>query len=124
MKMGACGTEPSQRMIKAENLPRNVVKNPATGIKKSWLKGISEVIPHKVIAYFSDKKWLGTFYKEAESLHLYRDEKFLRIVMFDDDSKDIETRIPLALLEKAGFELTPFSKSEPNERMVEMWELV
>jgi hypothetical protein len=122
--MGACRTEQPTRIAKVEDLPRNVVKNPATGIKKSWLKGVSEILPHKVGAYFSDKKWLGTFYKETESLHLYRDEKFLRIVMFDDDSKDIETRVPLALLKKAGFVLVPFSKSEPNDRMVEMWQLV
>jgi len=101
--------------------PRNVVKDPAPAIKKGWLKDISKVIPHKLNAYSSGENWQGTFYRECESVHLYHNEKFLRVVMFDSDCKDIETRIPLSLLKQIGFDLEPFIYLE-KERLAETHE--
>lgn len=92
--------------------PRNVVKDPSPLIKKGWLKDVSSVIPHKITTYLSTENWKGTFYRECESAHLYHNEKFLRIVMFDSDCKDIETRIPLSVLEELGFGLPSFSMGE------------
>ncbi len=92
--------------------PRNVVKNPASLIKKAWLKDVSPVIPHALNSYANSENWKGTFYKECESVHLYSDEKFLRVVMFDSDCKDIETKIPLFILKELGFGLPRFSEDE------------
>jgi len=115
ISMGSCSEWVDKDALDVKNkikAPRNVVKDPAPLIKNGWLKDVSNIIPHKIITYLSTKNWKGTYYRECESIHLYHDEEFLRVVMFGSDSKDIETRIPLLLLKELGFELPSFSKGE------------
>jgi hypothetical protein len=81
--------------------PRNVLTDPAPDIAPDVLIGI---LPDgRVAGYEKGVAHKGTFYIECEGVHLYQDESFLRVVMYGDEFHDKETRIPLAMLEAAGF---------------------
>lgn len=81
--------------------PRNAVKDPAPWIDPALLVGIAE--NGAVSGYERGVAHEGTFYRECEGVTRYPDEPFLRVVMFGDETHDLETRIPLSMLAKAGF---------------------
>lgn len=77
---------------------RNVVKDPAPNMV-GHLSGIRK----------SDGKVKGypsTYYLECESLDIDA-EGFVRVVMYGDESKDFETRIPFAMLKAVGITRIP-----------------
>lgn len=74
--------------------PRNPAKERAPWITESMVAGIGN--DGKVTGYESGGDHKGTFYREFEGTTRYLDEDFVRVVIYGDETFDIETRIPAA----------------------------
>lgn len=83
-------------VVTKQKEPRNPVKQRAPWITEEMVAGIAD--NGKVSGYASGGDHKGTFYKEFEGITQYADEPFVRVVIYGDETHDIETRIPRAYL--------------------------
>ena len=74
--------------------PRNPAKERAPWITEQMVLGVGD--DGKVHGYESGGDHKGTFYREFEGTTKYWDEDFVRVVIYGDETFDIETRIPTA----------------------------
>lgn len=74
--------------------PRNPAKERAPWITEKMIAGVGD--DGKVAGYASGGDHKGTFYREFEGTTKYPDEDFVRVVIYGDETFDIETRIPAA----------------------------